>query len=135
LDGHQAVNVLNQSLSDLDYGLFIRTNHQHTGVFNRINSSSDVIVFYPGFQIRDTQFFILEKYIPASNQILETDYLILSNLKYLDIGLIQQQFKFKKVIILNNHSAKKIAKFEELLNASNIPFHSLSNDGCFRLKY
>jgi hypothetical protein len=77
----------------------------------------------------------LEKYIPASNQILETDYLILSNLKYLDIGLIQQQFKFKKVIILNNHSAKKIAKFEELLNASNIPFHSLSNDGCFRLKY
>jgi competence protein ComEC len=135
VDGHQAVNVLDKELSDLDYGLFIRTNHQHTGVFWQNNTSSEVKVFRPGFQIRDSRFFIIEKWMPVSDQVLETDYLVLSNLKLLDVKILQKQFRFKKVILLNNHPQKKMEKFEAVLNAANIPFHSLSNDGYFSLKY
>jgi competence protein ComEC len=135
IDGHEATNVLDKQLTDLDYGLFIRTNHQHVGVFRQTNIHHDVTVFGTGFQVRDQRFFMIEKLIPKSERILETDYLILSELKYLDVELIEKQFKFRKVIILNNHSPKKMKKFEELLNAAGIPFHSLSNDGYFSLKY
>jgi competence protein ComEC len=135
VDGHQAVNVLDKELSDLDYGLFIRTNHQHTGVFWQTNKNHEVNVFRPGFQIRDSRFFMIEKWMPVSDQVLETDYLVLSNLKLLDVKILQKQFRFKKVILLNNHSQKKMEKFEAVLNAANIPFHSLSNDGYFSLKY
>jgi len=135
VSGHRATNVLNKELTDLDYGLFIRTNHQHVGVFKQINKNKEVTTFNHGFQIRDTRFFVIEKNIPQSNQVLHTDYLILSNLKFLDVELIKKQFTFKKVIILNDHSTKKMEKMEEVLQVANIPFHSLSNDGYFSLKY
>jgi competence protein ComEC len=135
INGHNAVNVLDETLSDLDFGLFVRTNHQHAGVFRKVNNDADLNLFLPGFQIRNTKFFLIEKNIPVSDQILETDYLILSNIKFLDVDMIAKQFKFKQVILLNNHSFKKQKKLEELLTGANIPFYSLAMDGCFRLKY
>lgn len=135
INGHQAVNVLDETLTDLNFGLFVRTNHQHSGVFKNTTLHSDVNLFLPGFQIRDTRFFLIEKRISVSEDILETDYLILSNIKYLDINLIKRQFRFKQIILLNNHSKKKQKKLEELLTAGNLQFYSLSRDGCFRLKY
>lgn len=135
IDGHRATNVLNQEITDLEYGLFIRTNHQHVGVFKNMNQNEEVKIFGQGFQIRDSRFFIIKNTTPVSSKILDTDYLILSNLKFLDTNLIKTQFRFKKVIILNDHSSQKTEKFEELLDAAHIPFHSLSNDGYFSIKY
>ena len=135
MNGHYATNVLDKPLTDLDFGLFIRTNHLHEGIFYKIKTNKDVGVSLPGFQIRDTKFFMIEKTIPISDKILKTDYVILSNLKFLDVELLKRQFVFKKIIILNNHSAKKMKKFAELLKAANITFHSLSEDGYFGLRY
>lgn len=135
INGHNAVNVLDQSLTDLDFGLFVRTNHQHAGVFRKTVQNSDVKLFLPGFQIRDTRFFLIEKNISVSEQILETDYIILSHIKYLDVELLKKQFRFRQIILLNNHSLKKQNKLEELLLRANLPFYSLARDGCFRLKY
>jgi competence protein ComEC len=135
IDGHQAVNVLEQPLSDLDYGLFIRTNHQHTGVFTQTTSNRFVQVFSPGFQVRDTRFFMIENRIPASNKVLETDYLILSKINYLDTALLKNQFRCRQIILLNNHTFKKQKKLEELLVLTGLPFYSLASQGCFRLKY
>ncbi len=135
IDGHHAVNVLQKPLTDLDFGLFIRTNHQHVGVFNKVKDNKDVAVFYPGFQIRETRFFMIEKSIPISDKMIDTDYLILSNLSFLDVELLKKQFRFKQVIVLNNHSIKKLSKFDELLTEAQIPYHSLSRVGYFSLKY
>ncbi len=135
IEGHTAVNVLDQTLTDLDFGLFVRTNHQHAGVFRKTTENFDIKLFLPGFQIRDTRFFLIEKNISVSDQVLETDYLILSHIKYLDADLLKNQFRFKQLILLNNHSIKKQNKLEEVLLNAQIPFYSLADDGCFRLKF
>jgi competence protein ComEC len=135
IEGHQAVNVLDQPLSDLDFGLFVRTNHQHTGVFNQTTSNPNVQVFLSGFQIRDTRFFMIENRIPEADYILETDYLVLSDITYLDTTLLKKQFRQQQIILLNNHSFKKQKKLEELLTLTGLPYYSLARQGCFRLKY
>ncbi len=134
MDGHNATNVLDKELADLDFGLFVRTNHQHEGVFYRHKKSNKVASFLPGIQIRDTKFFVIERAIPVSDRRLKIDYLLLSNIKYLDVEQLQEQFEFKKVVILNNHSSKKMNKLAELLRDANVPFHSMA-DGYFGLKY
>ncbi len=135
VSGHEAINVLNKPLTDLDFGLFIRTNHQHQGIFHRVDQHEDVELNLPGFQIRETRFFFIEGFIPRSENILTTDYLVLSNLKYLDTDLLKEQFRFKKVILLNNHPVKKIKKFKELLAEENIDFYSIADEGYFSSRF
>ena len=135
VDGHRAVNVMDQSVSEMNYGLFIRTNHQHVGVFSSNASSTYIQTFLPGFQIGDTRFFVLNKFIPYSNKKINTDYLVLSEINYLDTNKIKGQFEFKEVILLNNHPVKKLRKYEELLVAAGIPFYSVEKQGAFRLKF
>ena len=134
-DGRTAVNIFHQPLSELDYGLFIRTNHQHAGIFYTDSVHKQMHVFSPGWQVRNTRFFMIEKHMPVSDRVLETDYLVISKLRYLDVDLLQQQFRFKKLILLNNHPVKKIRKFEALLTEAGIPFHSLYTDGYLSIRY
>lgn len=133
VDGHYAVNVLQQELTDMEFGLFIRSNHQAEGVFWKVNRHSGVMVNGNAFQVGKWRFYRAVGYIPTALKPLEVDYLILSEMKYLDVDQMNRSFRFKEVILLNNHSPKRLAKYKELLTDAEIPFYAVADMGCFKL--
>lgn len=134
IDGHYAVNIFNKELSEMEYGLFVRTNHQSEGVFWRVNAYPDVMVNRNAFQIGNIRFYMIEGKVPVSGKPLELDYLLLSQIRYLDVMKLKENFRFKGVILLNNHSTRQLTKFKELLTDADIPFYSVADSGCYRYK-
>lgn len=133
VNNHNGINILNDSISELNYGLFIRSNHLHDGIFNRVTNNPNVLSYQNYFQVANTSFYLLNKNIIKSHSKLKVDYLLISNVEEKTLKKITEYFEFKEIIVLNNQPNKLSEKTHLFLEKHNIKHHTISIDGYWKL--
>ncbi|MCX7744616.1 MAG: competence protein ComEC family protein [Flavobacteriales bacterium] len=123
-------------LTPMEYGLFIRANHQWKGIrkhhrIEKNKKNNPLFIQYPLIQAGNKRLWIIDDSLMLPINKIEIDYVWLKSKRFFNPDIILKSFSFQTILLDPCISEKNRKKMITTLDKLNIKYYDIAHSGAF----